>query len=174
MSSAVSCFSSSDPPTRAIRASPPVGSRTIKILLGVLLLALAAKQWRGRPADGVEPELPKWMAAIDSFTPVKSAGIAALLSGVNPKNLLLVVSAATTIAATEISGAEQAVAFGVFCLIGTIGVAIPVIVYFFLGDRAPALLGHMQTWMAKENSVIMAVIILVIGAKMLGDGLSAL
>jgi len=143
-----------------------------KIALGALLLLLAVKQFRGRPHEGEEVAMPKWMAAIDSFTPVKSAGIAALLSGVNPKNLLLIIAAATTIAATGISGVEQAAVYGVFCLIGTIGVAIPVVVYFSLGDRAPAVLGRMQTWMAKENAVIMSVIILVIGAKVLGDGLS--
>jgi Sap, sulfolipid-1-addressing protein len=146
----------------------------IELVLGALLLLLAIKQWRGRPADGVEPEMPKWMAAIDSFTPVKSAGIAALLSGINPKNLLLILAAASTIAQSGISGGEQAVVYGVFCVIGTLGVAIPVIVYFFLGDRAPALLRRMQTWMAHNNATIMSVLLLVIGVKILGDGLSAL
>jgi Sap, sulfolipid-1-addressing protein len=145
-----------------------------ELVLGALLLLLAIKQWRGRPDDGVEPEPPKWMSAIDSFTPLKSAGVAAVLSGINPKNLLLILAAASTIAQSGISGGEQAVVYGVFCVIGTVGVAIPVIVYFVLGDRAPALLGRMQTWMAHNNAAIMAVLLLVIGVKIFGDGLSAL
>ena len=146
----------------------------VELVLGALLLLLAVKQWRARPSEGVEPPTPKWMAAIDSFTPIKSAGIAAFLGGVNPKNLLLILAAAAIIAQSGISGGEQAIVYGVFCLIGTIGVATPVVVYFFLGDRAPALLRRMQKWMAHNNAVIMSVMLLVIGAKILGDGLSAL
>src|SRR5688572_14727251 len=35
----------------------------IKIVLGALLLLLAVKQWRSRPAKGETAALPKWMAA---------------------------------------------------------------------------------------------------------------
>src|SRR5664279_3391834 len=38
---------------------------------------------------GGEHATPKWMTAIDSFTPVKSLGLGFLLSAVNPKNLLM-------------------------------------------------------------------------------------
>ena len=114
------------------------------------------------------------MAAIDSFTPLKSAGVAAFFGGINPKNLLLILAATTIIAQTGISGGEQAVVYGAFCLIGTLGVGIPVIVFFALGDRAPALLGRMQKWMAHNNAVIMSVLLLLIGSKVLGDGLSSL
>ena len=40
------------------------------------------------------------MKTIDTFGPVKSAAMAALLSAINPKNLLLVVGAAAAIAQT--------------------------------------------------------------------------
>ena len=51
-----------------------------KVVLGALLVLLAARRYRGRPRGDAEPELPSWMHAIDAFTPVKSAGIAVLLS----------------------------------------------------------------------------------------------
>ena len=44
----------------------------VKLLLGVLFLVMALGQWRKRPQPGVEPAMPKWMSAIDSFTPGKS------------------------------------------------------------------------------------------------------
>jgi hypothetical protein len=53
-------------------------------------------------------------------------------------------------------------------------VAVPVVVYFALGDRAPAILRRLQAWMAQNNAVIMSVLILVIGVKVLGDGLGKL
>ena len=34
----------------------------IKLVIGLLFLALGVKQWRGRPREGDEPESPAWMA----------------------------------------------------------------------------------------------------------------
>ena len=147
----------------------------LMVVLGLLLLLVALKVWRGRPKGDAPPEMPSWMGAIDSFTPVKSAGLGVLLSALNPKNLLLSVAAGAAIAAVPgLSGGEQAVAYGVFALIATVGVAAPVVIYFVMGDRAPALLGRLRTWMADNNAVIMAVLMLVIGVKILGDGIGGL
>ena len=66
----------------------------VKIVLGVLLLLVAARQFRSRPRGGEEPHMPKWMTTIDSITPIAAFGLAAALSGANPKNLLLAVAGA--------------------------------------------------------------------------------
>jgi threonine/homoserine/homoserine lactone efflux protein len=141
----------------------------LKLVLGALLLFIALKQWRGRNASG---EPPKWMTAIDHFTPVKALGLGVLLSAVNPKNLLLTVAAAAAIAQTGISGVQQEIALGVFVLIGTLGPGIPVGIYFVLGERSKDLLDRLNSWMAANNAVIMAILMLVIGVKLIGDGLS--
>ena len=39
-----------------------------QIAVGVFFLLVAARQWRGRPAPGTQPEMPKWMAGIDAFS----------------------------------------------------------------------------------------------------------
>ena len=146
----------------------------LKILLGLGFLSISLRQWRGRPHGDEEPPTPKWMGAIEAFTPVKALGAGVVLSGLNPKNLLLAVSAAASIAATGLSGGQQAVAYAVFAILGSVGVAIPVVIYFGMGERAGPLLDKLKQWMAHNNAVIMAVLMLVIGAKLIGDGLSAL
>lgn len=146
----------------------------LKLVLGAALVLLALKQWRARPHDGEEPPTPKWMGAVEEFSPVKALGAGAVLAGANPKNLLLAVAAAASIAQTGIPGGEQAVAYAVFAIVGTIGVAVPVVVYFAMGDRAGPLLDRMKAWMAHNNAVIMAVLCLVIGAKLIGDGITGL
>jgi threonine/homoserine/homoserine lactone efflux protein len=146
----------------------------LKLVLGGLLVLLALKQWRGRPDEGEAGATPKWMGAIDAFTPPKAAVAGAVLSGANPKNLLLAVGAAAAIAQTGIAGGEQAIAYAVFAVIGTIGVAVPVVIYFALGDRAGPILDRLKEWMAHNNAVIMAVLCLVIGAKLIGDGITGL
>jgi hypothetical protein len=79
----------------------------VKIVLGVLLLLVAVRQFRGRPRGDDEPQMPKWMASIDRTTPFAALGLAALLSGANPKNLLLAVSGGATIAQTGIPGGSR-------------------------------------------------------------------
>jgi hypothetical protein len=144
----------------------------LKIVLGVLLLVVAVRQWRGRPRPGEDASMPGWMQAIDTFRPAKAAGLAVLLSAVNPKNLLLIVAAATAIAQTGAGGGSQAGALAVFIAIGTIGPGAPVAIYFAMGDRSKNLLDELKAWMSHNNAAIMAVICLLIGAKLIGDGIS--
>jgi threonine/homoserine/homoserine lactone efflux protein len=155
-------------------AEPATWVDVVKILLGVLLLLVAVRNWRGRPPEGETAELPKWMRTIDTFTPGRAAGIAAALSGVNPKNLLLTVGAAAAIAQTGVDAGEQAIALAVFVLVGTLGPGIPVAIYFALGDRAKRLLDEVKAWMGANNAAVMAVLCLVIGTKLIGDGISGL
>ena len=61
-----------------------------------------------------------------------------------------------------------------FRVIASIGLATPVVIVFAAGDRSAELLGRLKTWMSQNNSVIMAVILLLIGAKLLGDGIGGL
>ncbi|MFE7404727.1 GAP family protein [Isoptericola sp. NPDC057559] len=153
----------------------PLWAALVKVVLGLLLLLVAVRQWRGRPREGVEPETPKWMAAIDGFTPGKALGLAVLLSAVNPKNLLLVVSGGAAIAAAAPRDTNaQVVAAVVFALVASVGVVTPLVIYLAMGDRAAAVLDGLKTWMVQNNAVIMAVLLLVIGAKMIGDGITAL
>jgi len=154
--------------------APATWVSILKIVLGLLLLLVAVKQWHGRPRGGAEPGLPAWMKTIDTFTPVKSAGIALLLSAINPKNLLLTVGAAAAIAQTGSSTIDQAVALAVFVLLGTLGVGAPVAIDYLMGDEATKILGDLHDWMARENATIMAVICLIIGAKLIGDAITAL
>jgi threonine/homoserine/homoserine lactone efflux protein len=146
----------------------------VKIVLGVLLLLVAARQWRGRPRGDAQPELPAWMKTIDTFTPPKAFGMGILLSAANPKNLILVVGAAAAIAQTGVDTADQAVALAVFVVLGTLGPGIPVGIYFLMRDRAAAILQSLRGWMARENTTIMAVLCLIIAGKLIGDAISAL
>jgi|SoiMethySBSTD1v2_1073268.scaffolds.fasta_scaffold688385_2 hypothetical protein len=148
------------------------GSSTLKLVLGLLLVMVAMRQWRSRPHGDEEPVVPKWMGAIDGFTPVKAAGAGFVLADVNPKNLVLVVGGAAAIAQTEVSGAEQVLALVLFVVIATIGVATPVVIYFVMGDRAAGILQRLKSWMSSHNPAIMAVLCLVIGAKLIGDSIS--
>jgi Sap, sulfolipid-1-addressing protein len=146
----------------------------LKLLLGALLLLVAARQWRSRTRGGEKAKLPKWMQKIDSFAASKALGMGALFATVNPKNGLMTIGAAAAIAQTGISAGAQAGTLAVYIVIATLGVAAPVVLYFALGSRSAAILEELKDWMAHNNAAIMAVLLLVIGAKLTGDGISGL
>ncbi|KHL10576.1 Sap-like sulfolipid-1-addressing protein [Mumia flava] len=145
----------------------------LKIVLGLALLVVALRQWRGRPRPGIEAPTPKWMAAVETFTPVKATGLAVLLGGVNPKNLLLTVSGGATIAAAAPDDTSAVVVASiVFAVVACIGVAAPIAIYLATGDRAAVLLDELKAWLIEHNAIVMAVLLLVIGVKLIGDGIS--
>jgi threonine/homoserine/homoserine lactone efflux protein len=144
----------------------------VKLVLGLGLLLVAARQWKARPHDGAEPPTPKWMGALDGFTPAKAAAAGVVLSAANPKNLLLAVAGAVAIAGAGISSGEETVAWIVFIAIASIGVAAPVVISFAMGSRSRQLLDRLKSWMSHNNAVIMAVLLLVIGVKLIGDAIS--
>ena len=146
----------------------------LNIVLGLLLVLVAVKQWRGRPREGASGDLPTWMRTIDTFTPGRSCAIAAALAGINPKNLLLTVGAAVAIAQAGLATGEEAIALAVFIAVATLGVGVPVAIYFVLGTGARRILDELKAWMGAHNAAIMAVLCLVIGAKLIGDGISGL
>jgi hypothetical protein len=152
--------------------APAAWTDWLKLVLGVLLVLVASRQWRSRPAAGVEAPMPKWMSALDGMTPPKAAGLGAMLGTVNPKNLLLIVGGATAVAQTGASTGDQVVAWIVFTIIATIGVAAPLVIYLAMGERAGAILESIRARMAHNNAAIMAVICLIIGVKLIGDAIS--
>jgi threonine/homoserine/homoserine lactone efflux protein len=146
----------------------------VKLLIGILFLLMAVGQWRKRPRAGAEPEMPKWMQAVDQFTVGKSLGLGVVLSAANPKNLALTLAAAATIAQAGLDGGGTTVSIVVFVVIGSITVAGPVLFFLFASDAAAGPLDTMKRFMTDHNAVIMVVLLLVLGAKLLGDGIAGL
>jgi threonine/homoserine/homoserine lactone efflux protein len=154
--------------------SPATWTSALELVFGILLLLIATRTWRTRPAPGEEAQMPKWMQAIDTFTTGKALGAGVLLSGINPKNLALTLAAATAIAQSEIPGGEQAVALALYVLLGSLTILTPVAIYFAMGTRAKATLDGLKNWMAAHNAAIMTVLLLVLGAKLVGDAITGL
>ncbi|GGR18589.1 GAP family protein [Agromyces mediolanus] len=151
-------------------ASKPIAG-TIQIVLGVLLLLLALKQWRSRPKGDAEPPMPKWMAAIDQLTAVKGAGLGFLLSAVNPKNLLMAVAAGVAIGTGGLNGGEATLAIVIFTVIAACSVAVPVIAYLIASAKMAGPLESLRHWLVHNNATVMAVLLLVIGVVLIGKGI---
>lgn len=149
-------------------------SIVVHLLLALLFFFLAYRNWQKRPKPGEQAEMPKWMSGIDSMTAGKALGLGALLSGVNPKNLALTLSAAVIIAGAGLNSTQTIVAVVVFIIVASITVAAPVIATLILGDKATPTLNSWKAWLVQNNATVMMVLLVVFGFVMLGKALGPL
>jgi len=150
------------------------GVNWVKVAIGILFFVLAGKQWKGRPAKGEVAEMPGWMQAIDEVEPGKAFVLGAALSGLNPKNLALTLAATATISQAGLSTADSVVAVLIFVLIASVTVVGSVLFYLVAEDKARAPLAEIKEFMTEHNAVIMMVILVILGAKLLGQGFGGL
>lgn len=146
----------------------------LRALVGVLLLLLAWRQWQNRPEKGEEPQMPRWIQRIESVNPAMALGLGALLSGLNPKDTTLAVLAAVAIAQAGLSAGESAVTLAIFIAIATVSVVAPITLYFALGERAEETLNGWKAWLTENNATVMAVLFLVFGVVLVGQGIRGL
>lgn len=142
-----------------------------KVVVGVLLLGAARRQWRGRPGPGEEPKMPKWMAGIDSLAPGRAFVFGVLLAGVNPKNLVLTLAAAASVAQLGATTSEVVVAIALFVLLASVTIAGPVLYSLLGGEHARTTLDVMKDWLRVHNTAVMAVLFLVFGVDLIAKGL---
>lgn len=153
-------------------ASQPIKA-VIQLLLGAGLLLLAAHQWRGRPKAGEQPAMPKWMQAIDRITFLPAIGLGFALAAINPKNLLLAAAAGITIGSAALDASEVVGVIAIFVVLAASTVLVPVIGYLVAADRLRGALDSLREWLAKENAVIMAILLLVLGVSLIGKGIGS-
>jgi hypothetical protein len=145
----------------------------VQVVLAVLLLGLAASQWRGRRREGAASEMPRWMRKVDGLTTTQAVGMAIFLAAVKPKNLLLTIGAAVAIAELGVSAGAQAGALIAFVVLGTLAPAGPLVLSVLMREGSSAALQRVREWMVRESATIIAVLCLIFAAKLLGDALGA-
>ena len=82
--------------------------------------------------------------------------------------------AAVAVSSAGLSAASQAVALAVYVVVGSVGVATPLLTMLVLGDRAPAVLEDWKGWLTRNNAAMMAVIFLFFGVYLIGKNLGGL
>jgi hypothetical protein len=157
--------------------SPGSGHSTwmaiLKMALGAYLLVAAVRKFRSRPRDDEEGVMPKWMDGIAGFRPGRSLGAGLVLGSVNPKNVVVGLAAAATIASAAISRGQQIGAISIYVVVALLGVAAPIVVTAFLGDRSPKVLDGWKVWLAQNNATVMSVLFLIFGVVLIGQGIEA-
>jgi threonine/homoserine/homoserine lactone efflux protein len=149
----------------------PSWASWLRVVGGAALVAYGVKQWLGRSADA---EQPAWMRSISTATPAAAFRMALLLSAANPKVLLLAAAAGLAIGADDFTARAEVAAVVIFTLVASVSVAVPVLAYTVLGERVLRPLGEARDWLVRNNSAVMAVVLVVIGLLLLLNGITSL
>ena len=140
----------------------------VRVVLGLVLLWLAFKQWRGRPREGEAAVLPGWMSSIETMAPGRAAGLGLLLATLNPKYTVLIASGTLSIATATYQLGAQLGALLVFTAVASLGVFAPLLLSWLLGEKSVAPMERFKAWLVRYNAVILTVVLLVLGVVVLG------
>ena len=161
----------------AVNLSPDSGHSTwvavLKLILGAYLVVAAVRKFRGRPRADEEGAMPKWMDGIAAFSPGKSLGTGLALGAGNPKNVVVGLAAAATIASVSLSSGQQISAIAIYVFVAVLGVAAPILVTVFLGDRSHEVLDGWKAWLGQNNAAVMSVLFLIFGVVLIAQAIGA-
>lgn len=112
------------------------------------------------------------LAGIAEISVVGAAVLGAALATVNPKNLAPMLGGAAEIAAATSDG--RAAALAAFTIVASLGAFTPIAIYLFAGERGAGILRRLEELLVRHSAPITAVVCALVGAKLVGDGLSVL
>lgn len=148
----------------------------VRIGAGVLLLVVAVRKARKSVAGDADggSDMPGWMASIDRVTPARALGLGAALGAVNPKNIVFTLAAGATIAQGGLTAAQEVAALVVYVLAGSSTTILIVGYRLVAGERAAVTLDRWKVWLAANSGTVMAVLFLVFGVVLIGQGIAGL
>lgn len=166
----------------------PLWVAIVRLLFAVLLIGAAVWTFRKghahvqamasastpRQVVAAAPQLPGWLRAVENFTAFRSLLLGFGIFLLNPVDATCGIIAGLDMRTAEISEAAMVWVAIVFCIVGILPIAIPVLLAVVKGREADAVLQRVRTWIAGHTSALNAGLLLLIGAMQLQKALSAL
>lgn len=151
---------------------PGVITSTLLMVLGILLLVTAYRQWR----QGEDPDAPppKWLATVDDFSSAKALLIGAVLVGTSPNLWVFTLSAIATIGDARLSRPAGVIAFLLFVLVAELLVLLPLVIRIVLPRQAARVLDGISAWLTRHNRQLMIGVSVVFGSFFLVRGIGGL
>jgi threonine/homoserine/homoserine lactone efflux protein len=146
----------------------------LRIVLGAVLMVWALVQIVRRTDRDEATDHPAWMVSTGSASVPGAARIGVVISVANLKELAFGVGAGLTIAAADLgAGATVVVAVG-YAVVACLVTVVVVLAFWCAEDRVSRSLDRTRAWLARNSTVLVALVLLVIGAVLVGEGLSDL
>jgi threonine/homoserine/homoserine lactone efflux protein len=155
-------------------AGSSLPAAVLRIGLGLVLIVVAVRKFLTRPRADDEAGLPGWMQSIEARGAGASLRLGVVLTVANPKEIAFAAGAGLTIGGAFLP-VGQVIALGaIFVVLACLSVGIPVVSVAVRGERVMPALHVGRTWLVRNNTIVMTGVLLVIGAMVLGSGISGL
>jgi hypothetical protein len=143
--------------------APSVGILAVKIVLGLVLLALAERQRRGMRHPPKPKEEPKWQARLDEMSLLFAVGLGAFF-----QPSVFVASAAATITGAKLSSAANYLSLVLFGLL-SVSTYLALDVYSVLRpERSNEVLTTVKAWIDRHKDLIIVIVAAAAGLWLIG------
>lgn len=153
---------------------PALWSTVVRIALGLVLVVVAVVKIARRRAVDDEAGQPRWMASIEGMRPRAAARLGVVLSVANAKELAFGFGVGLVVGGGGLAAGPTVAVVAGYAVLASLTVAAPVLVLWRAGDRARPPLTSARTWLVRNSPVVLAAVLLVIGAILVGNGVTAL
>jgi hypothetical protein len=143
--------------------APSLSILVVKIVLGLVLLAIAERQRRrmGRPKE--RKEEPRWQARIDEMSPLFAIGLGAFF-----QPSVFVVSAAATISGAKLSSAANYFSLVLFGLL-SVSTYLALDIYAVARPkRSDESLTSLKAWIDRHTDLIIVIVAAAVGLWLVG------
>jgi len=144
----------------------------IRLGMGIVFLIFSLLLFRKIPKRKEQQTIPKWIKKVDTFGFFQASVIGFLLSTLNLKNSSMVVVGAASIARQGLNSSQEVFVLLLFCLIASIGVLIPHIIFLLFRKNAELIFGKIKVWILKNRVLVLLLILIIFGGLSLYKGLA--
>ncbi len=147
----------------ATGTAPSKGILVVKIVLGLVLLAIAERQRRRMVQPRQRKKEPRWQARIDEMSALFAIGLGAFF-----QPSVFVVSAAATITGAKLSSAADYFSLVLFGLL-SVSTYLAMDIYSVVRpERSAEVLTSLKAWIDRHTDLIIVIVAAVLGLWLIG------
>jgi hypothetical protein len=122
------------------------------LLAGIALIVTGVMNMRSSRKAVAEPT---WLRRVDSLSPAHAGGMGFLLAGLSPKLLILTAATVTALLVATETRSAQLAGLGLYVLIASLPIAVPVVVVLAEGERGSARIQAWKSWLFRNQGLIL-------------------
>lgn len=155
-------------PVSRLPRRPDEAVGQLQIIVGAALIVVGIFSfWRGRRRE--QRSIPQWLRSVETLGPVASFGLAVALN-LRPKSLLLAIAVGLILRADVSDPAAALIALIVYTAIGASTVAVPIVAALAAPERTEPRLVSSREWLVRNGDAITSIIVILVGALIIGFG----
>jgi threonine/homoserine/homoserine lactone efflux protein len=149
--------------------APSLAILSVKLLIGLVLVYIAYRQWHRRSLPKKPKKTPKWQTGIDNMSPWYAMVLGPL---VQPWGL--VAAGVATITEAKLSSPETYLLLVGFCLLSTLTYLVMEVYAGFRPAKTQSFLAATRTWIDTHTDQVIVIVSLVLGFWLIIKSLAAI